>query len=369
MNAERLRMLAQNLREEMEAVGVRSALQQLQQGLEGRVNQPADPNPQATIVEAVSALGGLAEVASNELPVGDRQILDDTDLSPYLGQRLLDTVTGILQRNEMTPAVALDEIRPLVEHVDSVASQLAALVNALSFLHVEEDRLDHDCEIAVTIPRSEVDEELDQLGLEFREIQSILQPFQEVLAGHRAPIHVRTIASSNFTVFVAAAPVWALGVVKAIQMIVDTYSTILDIRIKRNDLAAASVPEEILAPLDAHANERMATQIDSYATELAEVAVAADAGRKNELVKALRIALNKIANRIDHGYTIDVRTPELPAPAEEADDDEAADTELRELYDVIRQVSAVVERFEVTGDPILSLPEGDPPGQPNEAAG
>ena len=52
----------------------------------------------------------------------------------------------------------------------------------------------------------------------------------------------------------------------------------------------------------------MSQNIDQIATEVEKKYFKVkDSGRKNELRIALKFSLNKIANRIDHGYNIDIR--------------------------------------------------------------
>ncbi|MCW3047585.1 MAG: hypothetical protein JWO74_1869 [Solirubrobacterales bacterium] len=62
----------------------------------------------------------------------------------------------------------------------------------------------------------------------------------------------------------------------------------------------------------------MAKEIGALVVDLLSEADQVDSGRANELRKELGDSLNALANRIDRGYSVEVRAGELP----EADDAE-----------------------------------------------
>ena len=58
---------------------------------------------------------------------------------------------------------------------------------------------------------------------------------------------------------------------KAVHDIVDIYNGILEIRLKRGELAALhNVPENVLEPLEQYANSLMSERIQALAEELVE---------------------------------------------------------------------------------------------------
>jgi hypothetical protein len=145
-----------------------------------------------------------------------------------------------------------------------------------------------------------VSDRLPDLGAEFIELQKILAPFVELGGEGRPDFEVRSIASSDFGLFLAASSSSVLVIAKAVEAIVDTYDKILDIKRKRAELADL-VPEDKLAGIDDHANTVMAERLVALAEELVAGAKA-DAGRKNELKIEVNLSLNSLANRIDEGY-------------------------------------------------------------------
>ena len=93
-----------------------------------------------------------------------------------------------------------------------------------------------------------------------------------------------------------------------------------------------------------------------------------DDRRRNEIETELRGALNRIANRIDKGYSFDVRVE----PTDEPSDGQ----ETQEDIATIVESSKGMQYLKLSGDPILRLPEpqdeapiGPEDNPPNEAEG
>jgi len=78
-----------------------------------------------------------------------------------------------------------------------------------------------------------------------------------------------------------------------------------------------------------------------------------DGHRKNELANALRVSLNRIANRIDRGYNIEVRVEPVREPVQ---DNEAAKKTAEQIA-TIQAASKNMQFMKLEGAPILKLPE------------
>src|SRR5207244_5321937 len=83
---------------------------------------------------------------------------------------------------------------------------------------------------------------------------------------------------------------------------------LLEIRKSQAELRRQGVPQERLQGIEEYANSFMETGMDQLVGRIVETyCVTADEKRRNELSNGLRISLNKIANRIDRGYNIEIR--------------------------------------------------------------
>ncbi len=356
MNAERLHMVARAVADELASFDLVDLVGRLRSSLEALANNPSDAGAQQQVSGARNQLAGLAGAPSNTWPPTDRQILDELGISDILGERLLGRIEDILGRNEITPSVARDEIAPIHDRLTEVAHGLSQLLDGLAFFGISQDDLADEFEVGVAIPRGAVKNKLPELGEELVELQRILAPFEELAGEGRPDFEVRAIASSDFSVFLLAAPGIVLVLAQALNAIVDTYQKILDIKRVRTEMANL-VPEDKLSEIDAHANSVMAEKLAELADELV-ASSGLDDGRKNELRVEVKWSLNRIANRIDGGYSIDIRAPEPPEEpgVEEGGEDSEAARERARLL-AIREFAATIRRLETPGKRILQLPE------------
>lgn len=369
MNVERLHRVAQLISDELASTDAPAIIERLQSGLETFVSSPSDAQSQEKISEARLQLQRvLPDAPSNSWPSSDRQILDELGIADVLGQPLLDHVEEIMSRNEMTPSVALSEIEPIRARLNDVAQNLSVLLDGLRFFGIGMDDVVDDYEVGVAIPRGFVDSKLPRLGEEFIELQKILEPFEELGGENRPPFDVRAIASTDFTVYLAAAAPAAYFIVKALNEIEDVYIKWLDIKRLRTELAEKGMPEETLSGIDERINTMVDQRLTELARELIEESALDDAHRSNELENGVRWSLRRLAERIDRGFSVDVRAPEPPPePADEegAEEDAAALSDRARLL-AIRELASSIRRLDVPGTRILQLPEGDLPDAPGD---
>ena len=212
-------------------------------------------------------------------------------------------------------------------------------------------------EVGFLIPRDAVSNDLERLGDEFTKLNSILAPFLELATGTRPDLKVRSIASSEFAVYLIAVPGLALTLAKAVESLLASYEKIKAIRAKVAELQdEAQVPDTVTAPLLDHANERMEADIESLTSELMASAMAQlPPGRRYELHMDVRHSLRQLAKRIDEGYSIDVRAyvvGEGDAAAGQSDETVLAARSIASSQPGMR-------RMNLTGRPILTIADGD----------
>lgn len=365
MNVERLHAIAKAINAELRQSELTAIIATLQSALANQVSVPQEPSYQLQVATSVQTLTEVLSVApSNDYSPAWRQVVEELGAEPLLGRPLLDRITDIFARHQITLAVARDEITQISNDEQALATGLEQLLTGLSFFGLGAEELEPgEAEVGIMIPRPAVKDELPALGEEFEELQKILGPFLELAEGSRPPLKVRTISSSDFTVYVAMAPGAALSVATALDKILDVYKKILEIRAGHTKLAETGVPPEVLAPLEVHANGMMAEETARIANDMVDAAVSVtDGGRANELKIELRLSLNSLANRIDHGYNVEVRAePEQePQPGEgDANGTEAESSADRQALRRISELAPNLAFVNRTGRPILSLPEGE----------
>jgi hypothetical protein len=80
-----------------------------------------------------------------------------------------------------------------------------------------------------------------------------------------------------------------------------------------------------------------------------------DGHRKNELTNAIRISLNKVANRIDRGYNIEIRVQPLKETAQDSQEEKKTAQQVK----VIQAASKNMQFMKLEGAAILQLPEAE----------
>lgn len=377
MNVERFHVIAIELRDELAATDQVGILRQMVSSLRAMVQEPNQPAHQQQVSSTRTTLAErLAAAKSNEFPETWRQVLDELQIANLLGDQLRDQIESAFARNEITPSAAADELEPLSANLDALQAALTQVLTGFEYFGIGQEELaPGEFEVGFLIPRAAVHDELGELGAEFGKLRRILEPFVELATGNRPPIRVRAIASSDFQVFLDSAPATAYLFTKALKTVLETYEKLLDIRLKHRELGELGVPEDDLTGVERHAETVMLTAINEVSNELVAEAEIKDTARANELTVELVKALNALANRVDRGYSVEVRNGELPESTEDEDaagqepEDEET-TKIRQAAALIRDSRDSLRFVNVSGQPILELPEfsSDQDAEPPKAS-
>lgn len=360
MNAERLHAIAKAVRKDLEQTNALKTLQALRDALQNQVNQPNQAQHQQNVASELEKLTtALGQAPSNDFSPAWEEALEELGAADLLGDDLLQRIKNVFERNQITPAVALEEINELHSRLNGLNEAVQKLLQGFKTLEIGAEELEAGrAEVGFLIPREAVENELGEFGEELVRLKKTLGVFSEMASGERPGYEIRSISASDLTVFLELSPQVAACVALAVERVVSLYKQLLQIRKLRRDLEEEGVPPKGLKGVDEHASTHMRQGIEPLADELLEeFHDGRDTGRRNELRTELRLALNEIANRIDRGYNIEVRVEPLPAPAEEDEDDPLAAETARNV-EIIRNASSTLEFIKPEGPPILELPEG-----------
>jgi hypothetical protein len=361
VNAERLHAIVNALKEEMTKAETTSLVQALRDNLQQVVASSNAPGPQQEASRIRAELNDkLSRAPSNEFSPAWREALDELGIADLVGDGLREQIEEIFTQNEITPSAAVSELDPVVERVQQLQSALENVDNGLSFFGIGADRLDPgDIEIGFLIPRDAVKDELEELGKEFIKLQQILGPFLEVATGSREGLRVRSISSSAFGAFLQSYPAAALLIATAVERLIASYKNIMDIRVAQQTLKESGLTDKALKSIADEVETKISRDIKAIVTEVLKEASGIDKGRRNELRKELTVSLNAMANRIDRGYNIEIRVEEIEPSADE-EDEKSMSAEERAQRDIVDKIRAKQENLKfanVTGQPILALPE------------
>lgn len=364
MNAERLHAIVKVLEREMEDKSLPSSMEELIRGLRSVVQQSNATTQQNLSTYIKSMYEALSNSEVDRFSPAWRQILREIGGEEFFGAVLKKQVEEIIAKNQLTPAVAADELDQISARMVAFEKALGQTTAAFKTFNIGDEQLTPgQCEIGMLIPRDAVDNRLVDFSNELKELSFILNTFSEVATGEPDDLAIRTISSSDLLVYLNAHVTFAACVAVAIERIVALYKNLLEIRKLQVEIQRQGVPEDLTTGIEEHANSLMERGIEKVSVEIVnQFYKGKDGGRTNELTNAVRISLNKIANRIDKGYNLEVRCSPVVA------DDDSNDAEAQEsAIATIQAASANMQFLKLEGNPLLRLPEKrEGSGQPAE---
>jgi hypothetical protein len=364
MNAERLHAIALALHNEMVSTDIVGKMEKLRASLEEVIKLQGQPSyhqgdaratQQDLVNDRESVYSSLSNTNTDKFSPAWRQLLSEIGGVDLFGETLKNTVKKIFEENQLTPAVALKELEGLKERLEDFQKSLDKILGAFKVFKIGDEKLEPgECEIGMLIPRAAVNNQLVEFTKELDELSFVINTFSEVATGKTDDLRIKTISSTDLSVYLMAAVPFAACLSHAIERIVALYQRLLEIRKLRGELAKQGVPEKQASGIEEYANNIMKDGIEELSVEMMKTFYhGKDIGRKNELTTQTRFSLNCIANRIDRGYNIEVRVESLK---EVAQDDNAA-KETAEKIQAIQAASKNMQFMKLEGNPILQLPE------------
>jgi len=355
MNAERLHAIVIALNQEMTRTNMAAKMQELITNLQNVVNQPAPQHQHALSESLKSTRAILTGSPIDAFSPAWRQILSEIGGEEFFGESLKSNIDATLARNQLTPAVALTELQQLQKKLQIFKTAIDGSTSAFKSFKIGDEKLDPgECEIGVLIPRASVDNNILDFAEELHEIGFILNTLSEVATGKKNDLSIRTISSSDLLVYLQAAAPYAACVAVCVERVVALYKQLLEIRKLHQEIQKQGVPDKETTGIIKYANQLMENGIEKIAVEVIdEYYKVGDDGRKKELTNGIRISLNKIANRIDHGFNIEVRVAPTQAKKSEGEEDE----KLQQQIATILAATTNMQFMKLEGQPILKLTE------------
>lgn len=359
MNAERLHVIAKAVKDDLSNTNIEGLLKQLLGNLQNHVNQPNQGQYQQNVSNVRTALyQALENSTSNDFPPTWRQALSELGATELLGLELRMKIEEIFSRNQITPSVAHSEIGKIYTKVNTLQAAFSQITEAFSQLSIGADDIEPGhCELGILIPRLFINNNLTEFGEEIAELDKILGVFAEISTGSRPDFKIRTVSSSDLTIFLDALPEIGACLAVAVERLIALYKTLLEIRKLNNGLKSQGVPAQSLEGVEGHANKIMDDGIDKLTSEIMkQFYKKKDDARKHELTIELKIKLKEIAARIDRGYNVEIRVKSVRA----ADGKGGDKTDAAQHVSIIQAAAKALQFMKQVGEPILSLPEVRP---------
>ena len=184
---------------------------------------------------------------SNNFSPAWREALADLGLTDLLGQNLALQINNVFERNQITPAVAQSELQSLRETLQIFSTAIDQIVSSFHSLGVgREDLEPGECEVGILVPRNFVNNQLGTFGDELKELNKIFGVFLELATGSRPGFAIKTISSSELTVFLEAASAVGACIALGLERVLELYKKLLEIRRIQAELSSLGLEKKNL---------------------------------------------------------------------------------------------------------------------------
>jgi hypothetical protein len=323
MTAEKLYGILEFLDSLDTKLALQTTLEAIRDHLNNLVNSPATPQYQNSLASALSTLEAarpqLRETITPSIAVAIKSMGGEEFFVP----EVVDKVKEAVQKNAMTPAVARDFVKALVENRSKFLDTVSSAKDSLKKLHAEGSRLEAgSADMAFLIPRDIFKNELGSFGEELKFINRLVEHFSEAATGTAEPAQLEGLSSSVPTIaLIAALPVLSL-LGDVINKFLEAWERIERIRKVRSDLSDLGVP----GPALDHINEQITTTVEKVVEESTQLVLAkypGENGRKAELENGIRTDVFRLFGQIERGLSVEIRVNSQPKQDQGQEDKEA----------------------------------------------
>jgi len=295
-------------------------------------------------------------------------LLGSINAEKYVGDKLFLRIEALIVENGMTPQLAATALRNLFADVTEFYQQIDTIDTGFTKLKVEFQELKAgEGEIGISIPEPEGDRLLVTLAKTAKEWDIALRPFVELADPEHNAIVVRTISSSDWQFYLAAAPGVYLALSTAVSRLNELLQKLVVTRNLISQLTGSGLSPAVIAAAATEADGFLDAETRSLAEKIVDEHAPADTGRANELKTAVTTSLKFIARQMAKSVTIEVRyvPPEMPKSSDQNDSEtkDQAAKRIGELTEVAAQIARNMElvKLDATAKEILNLtgPEED----------
>lgn len=354
MNAERLHAIDIALKKELTDRRTVALMENMTTTLRAVVQSTNQATQQNFATARDALFTTLTNTDSDKFSPTWRQILREIGGEDLFGKELKRKLETTLEKNQLTPAIALQDFEALGTRLQQFQEALNQTIASFTYFKIGSEKLAAgESEIGILIPRAFVKNQLPDFLEELGHEDFILNTFSEVATGKPDKLEIKALSSSGLMVFLHGSLDFAHVVAVAVERVVGLYKKLLEIRKLRTEMEKQGLPDDVVSGVESHANKVMQEGIEKASVEIVnQFYLGPDVGRKNELTVKVRVSMNMLANRIDHGVSVEVRV-EPPA----ANDPKAKDEAIQRSVAAIQAATPNMQFLKLEGAPLLQLPE------------
>ncbi len=348
MDVSRFHATVKRIANEYQSSGVEVDFNSLVTNLGSLVSNPGNAQVSQAFKDQLNQFRAKLEASS--LNDADAELLDtlkNHDLIGYVGNGLFTKIKKILDENQLTPNLALTAIDELRIETTKKLATITTIDNAFAELKVEFWQLeDGVTEMLISIPIEEETKTLEDLAKEAKDWHRICDVISETFDIERNRVTIRAVASGSILLYLAAVPVFILGVAKCLKGVNQILTEVIKMKDLYNKLSESNPPDDVLKGFEAHKAGKAKVDLESLASSLVEEFYkGGDDGRKNELKNSLSLSLQRLSQKLALGAKVNLRLavpkkPQLPAGEDPTEEQKLAFSKIELLEKVKVEVAS-----------------------------
>ena len=310
MNTERLYELLSQLEIETSKLDLLGKLDRLVEYVGQQVSDPSNAEHQTNFSSSRKELEvSLRESWFSQLTPLEADVLNSMGLDYLIGQKLPRRLKQIMRDDGMLPAVVRDELSSIVQVIKSKLTTAVDTKNNLSKLGFVSEKIEvGSAELAYRIPRAAIDNRYSTFLEDAQFYHSLVTIMSEIVLGATPELELQGLSSSAFSIFLNLDPEVVAFTILAIERAMNSYKTILEIRVLRDQMKNRGVTEEALAAIEANIQSTLDEVFrTALLSAIKETKTSASKERKNELVNHGSILLRQLSEKMEEGYEVDAR--------------------------------------------------------------
>lgn len=352
MNIELLMDVLASISDANKEQDVYEHLVQLHNSLENTISAPSDSASKAFKSKYTEILNMLDNHPTNDSYPSHINIINEIGGSDFLGKGLKNRLINIIDENNLTPNIALDELNEINGEVKAFFDKVNSVYKGLSDFNFSQTEIQQNCfQVLTSIPRKQIPDNLESLKAEFDSIDKIVRVISEVADGRGGSPKVILISASEWQVLFELLPTSSLLLIIVIEKIFNIFTTILKLKKSKDELVSYDTPQNIIDDLNKHIDATVQHAIEELSDGIVDEYSKGSETNKSELKIKLKFGIKDLARRIDAGTTIEIHTTSH-------DQDMPANENLNKQIEIIKQKSEVVRELQESHEEPLQLSFG-----------
>ena len=350
MHLGRFNSLLNNLNIEFETLKVANLFQTLIDKLRAAVaNQSNSEIANQFKTELETFRQSLNTSKFNNLRPIEKMMLDSIGAHKVIGNSLFERVMRTIESNQISPAVAIDELVKLQQEIQIYYKNISTLLSTFNSLVIEYDDIEEGgAEIGLLLPKDENKSTLGDFSKELKDWEKILNPINQTFDENRTPVQIKNCATTDWTIFLYSSVPTIYGVYLCLAAV----NKVLTESLKTKELLALLATRKISTPtmdsLRSEVDTELKSELRKEADTLVDNNFKGDDGTKNELKNALSQALSRLSLKISLGAKIEVKL--MPKPQKSESSEQTSDENTKKIEAYAKEINDNIEKLSFKED-------------------